>query len=143
MDRLRFLIQAAVFCAAAACGSSLPLARSGTPNEGEREYVQVPYPPPAAQVEVIPAAPDRRAVWVDGEWSWKGKRWVWEPGGFVIVPQKDAYFARWTIAVRPEDGTIRFSPGSWYAPDGTRLPKPRVLAAAGSGSPRGAPPSQP
>jgi hypothetical protein len=134
MDELRLLIGAAALCAATACGSSLPTARAGTPPPQNREYVDVAYPPPAAQIEVIAPSPESGAVWVDGEWSWKGKRWVWEPGGWVLVPQKDAYFARWTIAIRPEDGTMRFSPGSWHAPDGTRLPKPRVLLAAGSGS---------
>ena len=127
-----FLIAVAVGLAAAACGPSLPVARAGTPSERYREYLDVPYPPPAAQVELIPPIPERGAVWVDGEWGWQAKRWVWQPGGWVIAPDKNAFFARWTVVVRPEDGALRFSPGSWHAPDGTRLPKPRVLLAAGS-----------
>lgn len=133
MDKRRLLVGVATLCVATACGASLPTARGGTPPPQNREYVDVAYPPPAAPVEVVPPSPEPGAAWVDGEWSWKGKRWVWEPGGWVLAPQKDAYFARWTIGIRPEDGTMRFSPGSWHAADGTRLPKPRVLLGAGSG----------
>ena len=129
MDRL-LLLTSLLLCQGAACASSLPVPRTGTPNDQNREYVDVPYPPPAARVEIVPPCPERGAVWVDGEWSWKGKRWAWEPGGWVLVPQKDAYFTPWTIAVRPEDGTMRFWPGSWHAPDGARLPKPRILLGA-------------
>jgi hypothetical protein len=134
MDRLRLLTAAAIVFATAACGSSLPLARTSAVKDQDRVYVDVPYPPPAAQVEVIPPAPDRAAVWVDGEWSWKGRRWAWEPGGWVLPPHKDAFFAPWAIAIRPEDGTMRFSPGSWHAADGTPLPKPRVLLSAETGA---------
>jgi hypothetical protein len=134
MDRLRVLIGAAALCAVTGCGTSLPTVREGTPKDQDREYLAVPYPPPAAEVEMIPPIPEQGAVWVDGEWSWKGRRWVWEPGGWVLAPQNDAYYAKWTISIRPEDGTMRFSPGSWHAPSGARLPKPRVLLAAQSGS---------
>jgi len=117
-------------CEAVGCGASLPVARTGTPNDRERECVDVPYPPPAARVETVPPIPEHGAVWVDGQWSWNGKRWDWQPGGWVRVPQEEAYFARWTIAVRPDAPAMRFCAGSWHAPDGARLPKPRVLAGA-------------
>jgi hypothetical protein len=133
MDRRRVLILAAAACVAASCGQSLPVAREGTPKAEQRDWVDVPYPPPAAEVDVIPPVVEPGAVWVDGEWSPQGKRWVWVPGGWVLPPEKDAYFARWTIGIRPEDGAIRFSPGSWHAPDGARLPKPRVILGAQSG----------
>lgn len=47
--------------------------------------VMVKHPPrPAIRVEVQPARPGLRAVWVKGHWKWKGHhrrgRWVWIPG---------------------------------------------------------------
>jgi hypothetical protein len=143
MGRLGLLIGAAALCAVASCGSSLPTPRAGTPPAQNREYVDVAYPPPAAQVEVVPPSPEPGAVWVDGEWSWQGKRWAWEPGCWVLAPQKDAYYAGWTIAVRPEDGMMRYSPGSWHAANGTSLPKPRILLAAEPGSAAAAPQARP
>ncbi|MBU1700656.1 MAG: YXWGXW repeat-containing protein [Candidatus Eisenbacteria bacterium] len=39
-------------------------------------------PPPPPKIEIRPARPHARAVWVAGHWQWKGKRngHVWIPG---------------------------------------------------------------
>ncbi|MBD3334405.1 MAG: hypothetical protein GF355_02720 [Candidatus Eisenbacteria bacterium] len=41
-----------------------------------------PPPPPPAKVEVRPARPHARAVWVPGHWKWRGRArgYVWVPG---------------------------------------------------------------
>jgi hypothetical protein len=71
----------------------------------------VTYPPPPARVEFVPALPVKGAVWIDGEWTWQGRRWAWRVGRWV-VPPPNARFAPWTT-VRSDDGTIYFAPGIW------------------------------
>lgn len=48
-------------------------------------YVR-PAPPPV-KVEVRPARPHPKAVWIKGHWKWRGRRrgWVWVPGHWKIV----------------------------------------------------------
>ncbi|OQX84523.1 MAG: hypothetical protein B6D63_04340 [Candidatus Latescibacteria bacterium 4484_7] len=48
-------------------------------------YVR-PAPPPL-RVEIKPARPHRKAVWIRGHWRWAGRRrgWVWVPGHWKIV----------------------------------------------------------
>lgn len=89
--------------------------------------MQVPYPPPPARVEAIPAAPTRAgAVWIDGEWTWRSRRWAWKPGRWVSPPP-NARFAPWT-AVRDRLGTLWFAGGVWRDPSGAELPDPEALA---------------
>jgi hypothetical protein len=46
-----------------------------------REYVyDAPPPPPAGYVEVIPARPQSRSVWVPGHWVRSHHGWVWVRG---------------------------------------------------------------
>jgi WXXGXW repeat (2 copies) len=37
-------------------------------------------PQPAAQVEVVPAAPAPGYHWVKGHYRWEGNHWGWVPG---------------------------------------------------------------
>jgi hypothetical protein len=113
-----------------ACGSSLPTPRTRTPPEGSIDYIEVPYPPPAARVEVIPPKPAEGAVWVDGEWSWQGRRWTWETGGWVKPPPQ-AYFAPWRTK-RLDNGKLLFASGSWRSETDRPIPKPVILAPAQS-----------
>ena len=113
-----------------ACGSSLPTPRIGQPPEATIGYVEVPYPPPAAQVEIIPPSPHEGAVWIDGEWAWQGRRWTWEPGGWV-VPPTGSYFAPWRTK-RLDNGKLLFTPGTWRAANDQPLPRPPILAPAQS-----------
>ncbi|MEO7331583.1 MAG: hypothetical protein ABI193_23615, partial [Minicystis sp.] len=64
-------------------------------------------------VEVVPPAPKEilNAVWIDGEWQWKGRRWVWSAGQWQ-APLVDGYYAPPT-AVRFEDGTLEYYAGTW------------------------------
>ena len=105
----------------ASCSPSLPEPPVGP--HPDAEFEDVPYPPPAAAPEIVPPPPDEHAVWIDGQWTWRGRFYVWDRGGWVIPPQ-DAYYAS------PErrfgmDGTLWLAPGGWFRrSDGMRLPPP-------------------
>jgi WXXGXW repeat (2 copies) len=99
-----------------ACGSSLPGPESAT--HPSTSFVEVPYPPPAALVEVVPKRPDGNAVWVDGSWAWRGRSYVWQRGGWVHAPE-DAAYAGWQASLAA-DGRLLFAPGAWY--DAARRP---------------------
>jgi hypothetical protein len=117
----------AVGLVALACSSSLPMPPATT--HPTSAYVEVPYPPPAALVEVVPAAPrDEDAVWLDGYWIWRGRYYVWQRGGWLVPPENGAY-ATWQ-SLLAEDGRIVFAPAKWYGPDRRPLPSPKVLAVA-------------
>jgi hypothetical protein len=109
-----------------ACARTLPGPRIGP--QPDSAFIEVPYPPPPARVEVIPARPRAGAVWTDGQWLWLGDRWVWSPGGWV-APPAGAWFAPWAVA-RASDGRLRFAPPSWHAADGREIPAPALLAPA-------------
>lgn len=115
-------IAAAVF----ACGS----ARMTAPG-----YVQQPttallpagYPPPPARVEFVPEEPKTAgAVWIDGEWTWQGRRWSWKQGRWV-VPPANASYAPWTMT-RDALGNVFVAEGRWRGPKGEELEDPKPLA---------------
>lgn len=114
MRSLRGVAAGAAIVLGVGCGSSLPTPALGS-HAGE-EPMLVPYPPPPARVEVIPKPPPdmKKPVWVDGEWSWKGRRWVWQPGQWT-EPYPGALYAP-PATVRLADGQIAWFPGSWRAP---------------------------
>ena len=94
--------------------SALPLPISG-PNEGAAPVV-VPYPPPAARAEIIPAKPGNRVVWIDGSWTWDRRHWVWQRGRWE-VPPKGAHYA--TAKVEPlPDGSLGWFVGGWQTANG-------------------------
>ena len=74
--------------------------------------VAPPIPPPAAQVEVIPASPAPNWYWVGGHWRWNGSRYVWVSGHWVEPRLGKVYVqARWVLV----NGVWRFRPGYWAA----------------------------
>jgi hypothetical protein len=107
-----------------ACSSSLP----GPPatKHPDNAFLEVPHPPPPARVEIVPAKPSEKSVWVDGQWVLQGQRWVWEGGGWV-EPPAGASHVRWQTR-RDPDGRLLFAPGSWRRSDGTEIPPPPILA---------------
>jgi hypothetical protein len=109
------------------CSSSLPMPPQTT--HPKQAFVEVPYPPPAALVEVVPRPPeDDDAVWLDGYWVWRGRYYVWQRGGWMVPPEGAAY-ATWQ-SVLAKDGRVVFAPGTWYGPDQRELPPPKVLVVA-------------
>lgn len=109
-----------------ACGSSVPTPRLG-PHPADA-WVEVPYPPPAAAVEVVPPQPRSDAVWVDGQWAWRGRYFVWQRGAWVIPPAH-AYFSRWA-RYYDKDGTLYFADATWRSDNGRPLPAPAILRTA-------------
>jgi hypothetical protein len=120
----RFVLPLALLLAA--CGSSLP-----APPRGDHPlsaYVEVPYPPPAALAETVPPKPDAGVVWVDGEWVYHGREFVWRRGGWV-VPPPGSHFAAWHSWYR-NDGRLMMARGTWYDAKQQRLRPPPALAPA-------------
>src|SRR5689334_3320659 len=60
------------------CSSSLPHP-TYTPQP-QSALVEVAFPPPPARPEIVPDKPSDDAVWIDGEWAWRGRRWAWRSG---------------------------------------------------------------
>jgi hypothetical protein len=110
-----------------ACSSSLP----APPETAHpmRAYIEVPYPPPAALVETVPKPPEADdAVWVDGNWVWRGRYYVWQRGGW-LAPPEGASYATWQ-SLLAKDGRIVFATGQWYGPDHRPVAAPKMLAVA-------------
>ena len=49
----------------------------------EVDLVEAPDAPPAAIIEVRPAAPHASAVWIDGHWVYTKKGWTWSKGNWA------------------------------------------------------------
>jgi hypothetical protein len=112
---------------ATGCGSSLALPPTVAPEPAG--YAEVPYPPPAALVELVPNAPDDPdAVWIDGSWVWRGRYYVWQRGGWVVPPE-GATFRPWSLRFTA-DGRMLFAKTRWTRQDGRRLRQPPILAPA-------------
>lgn len=109
------------------CGSSLP-----APERAEQPlaaYIEVPYPPPAALAETVPARPERDGVvWLDGEWVFHGDAYAWRRGGWV-VPPPGGRFAPWQTWYR-RDGRLMMASGAWYTPKQERLRRPKPVVPA-------------
>lgn len=93
-----------------ACGSGLPVPKTG-PHIGDTP-VSVPTPPPPGKVQVIgpPPAALKQPVWIDGEWDWNGRRWQWREGRWE--EPKGEYWAQ-AITVRFPDGALAHFKGIW------------------------------
>lgn len=109
-----------------ACSSSLP--EPPRVAHPARAYVEVPYPPPAALVEVVVQPAPENAVWVDGHWVWRGRYYVWQRGGWLRPPENTAY-ASWR-SVLSKDGRLMFAPGAWYDENKRSVEPPAVLVEA-------------
>ncbi len=72
---------------------------SGTP-------VEVPYPPPPARVDIVKEPPSdvENPVWVDGQFRFNGRRWIWNEGGWKSLPKGFGYAP--PRVVRRSDGTL-------------------------------------
>jgi hypothetical protein len=101
----------------AGCRGGLPRPSSGpVPVDS---MIEVPYPPPPARVEEVPAQKAAGDVWIDGQWDWDGRMWRWIPGAWV-TPRKGAYFTNWTTR-RERDGSLHFARATWRDATGRAL----------------------
>lgn len=108
------------------CASSIP--HPPYVAQTTSALVEVDRPPPPARVEVLPARPAPRSVWIDGEWVWRRGRWAWLVGRWVLAP-RGARFSPWAY-VRGPDGTLWVAPGTWRDDRGVAVEAPRPLARA-------------
>jgi hypothetical protein len=111
---------------AVACSGSLP--HPTYTSQPSSALVEVSLPPPPARVEVVPPRPVARAVWIDGEWTFRRARWAWTPGRWVQAPA-DATFSPWVFVTAP-DGALFYAKGVWRDAKGEALPDPVPLALA-------------
>ena len=90
------------------CGSRQAEAPRGAhpPNDA----VVVPYPPPPAKVEEIPAQPAPACVWADGYWDFTD-RWEWQAGEWV-VPAAHCRLA--PVELRRQQGQLWYARPRWY-----------------------------
>lgn len=110
----------------AGCGANFP--EPNTTVHANTAYIEVPYLPPAALVEVAGEPPSDACVWYDGHWVWRGDKYVWKRGGWAKVSENIAY-APWKTLVL-DDGRIMFAEGTWYDDSGREVPAPKVVKAA-------------
>lgn len=107
-----------------ACGASTPLVPKGPHPPHIQEFLPVAYPPPPAQVEEIPAGThDPNCAWVDGYYTFEGRRWEWQPGRWVLPPAGCYYAApvlAWSKAGEPR---LYYTPPRWYKTDAAELPE--------------------
>ena len=108
-----------------------PLPRPPYVQQPTTALVETPFPPPPARAEFVPRQPAARAVWIDGEWTWRGHRWGWNAGRWVIAPA-GAAFSPWTT-VRSSDGTLFFAQGTWRNAHGDPVATPVPLALGTTG----------
>jgi hypothetical protein len=98
-----------------ACSRKLEAARPVA-----EEFVEIDYPPPPAQIEErdeeLAGRPDCR--WLDGHYEWRGKRWQWLPGSWIVPPNGCSYapgLASWS---KPPSSRLYYTPPRWYRADG-------------------------
>lgn len=101
-----------------ACGGGTQLVPSGPHPPHVQEFVEVPYPPPPAQVEEIPETHgDADCAWVSGEYRFRDRHWVWEPGRWVLA-QEGCYHAPPVVAwSKGGEPRLYYSPSRWYVED--------------------------
>jgi hypothetical protein len=109
-----------------ACSSSLP--EPEALRQPSREFTEVPYPPPAALLELVPEPPrGRHLVWIDGSWAWRGRYYVWQRGGWIeLLP--DTVFAPWKF-IYTKDGKMLFAESRWVRNGRDADPLPVVVPA--------------
>jgi hypothetical protein len=112
-----------------ACARSLP--RPAYAPQPPGALVEVTMPPPPGRVEEVPKAPNRSAVWVDGEWHWRRHKWAWQSGYWALAPL-GARLSPW-VFVRGSDGRFWMAPSVWRDAAGSELPTPPELAVARPG----------
>jgi hypothetical protein len=95
----------------------------------EAQGIRITVAPPAMRVEVRPAAPSVRHVWVPGFWRWGGGRHVWVAGRYAVPPATGRVWvdARWAN----EGGQWVYYEGRWASSAGVAVvpptPPPRVV----------------
>lgn len=116
------------------CSSALARPTLGEHPSSETRIIVASKPEPV-QVDQVGARPSSTAVWIDGQWEWRTRRWVWVAGNWQ-EPVADSYYApaqlvHWPTPVYGEGakGTtepvligfgmvLLYLPGHWHQNDG-------------------------
>ncbi|HTM46871.1 MAG TPA: YXWGXW repeat-containing protein [Polyangiaceae bacterium] len=100
-----------------ACSASLPGPTVGAAPA--TSFVEVPFAPPPARVEIVPAQPSSDDIWIDGEWIWQNGRWAWRRGYWTIPPPLAVYSP--STLRRTKSGTLLVARGAWWNPSGQEV----------------------
>lgn len=123
------VVLAGLYACAASCGGVPSLPRPKLAPHVSKDLFLIPAPPPPAKVELVPALPSQKdVVWIDGEWTFRGRRPRWRRGRWV-VPVAGAKFAPWT-SVRGPDGKLWYAHGKWVDARGEEIPAPAIVLEA-------------
>ena len=74
------------------------LSSSSSGDQSIKVTIEVCAAPPPDKVEKAdarPSSPGYGYIWVNGNWSWTGYEWTWNPGHYVIDSNyagEDAYY---------------------------------------------------
>jgi hypothetical protein len=84
------------------------------------EFVEVGFPPPPAEVEEREAelAGRPECTFVDGHHEWRGKRWQWQRGEWVVPPAGCSYALGLLMWSRPPNPRLYYTPPRWYPASG-------------------------
>ena len=84
------------------------------------DFQEVAYPPPPAQVEEVseelPGRPE--CSWLDGHYEWRGRKWIWLPGEWIVAPEDCTYapgLVQWGSGA---NARLYYTPPRWYRADG-------------------------
>jgi hypothetical protein len=87
--------------------------KGGVPPGQRRAPVEivVKQAPPTVRVEVVPARPSPKHIWVPGFWTWETTAYAWTPGIWMLPPEPAAVW----VAPRFESrsGVSVFISGYW------------------------------
>jgi len=104
--------------ASTACRDAVP--RPPVAPLATSDYVAVPFPPRPPPPEYVPPRPHRDAVWIDGSWEWRSRRYLWRYGTWLVVP-KGLRYARWAMVRRAADGQLFFAPAGFRDANGKKV----------------------
>jgi hypothetical protein len=113
----RCLLLAVTYLVVTGCAPRVPLVPRG--EHGDETPVAIPFPPPPARVEVLPAPPSDNALWRDGHWRWDETRFVWLPGRWVEPPRPGVVWAP-PRTLRSKRGKLWYLGGHWHTPNAPR-----------------------
>lgn len=109
------------------CGSAPQAARPVA-----NEFVEVEYPPPPAQIEetdeALPGRPE--CIWLHGFYDWRGRRWQWQPGLWLVPPAACSYAPASLVWSRGSAPRLYYTPPRWYPSSATTTSTRNTCAPA-------------
>lgn len=110
------------YCLCLGCAPALRTPPTG-PFPLNARFSIVDFPPPPALVQTVPPDPGEACSWVDGYFTWQGRRWVWIPGAWsTLLP--DCYRTPAAMAWVPTDSgaILYYAEPAWNLRAGQTTP---------------------